>query len=255
MYRANISEQYPSIQQAVDKAVQDGVMDASQASAFTEKLKRDYSVFNAMPKDITTEQKLAIEPEVKQIIELSNREPSAVENPEVTKDKIVQLQKQVAEKLGTPLTEKEQKSYEKLQEIKGNKEDKLLPSEKAELTHYEKRIETAKENEVKLAEQKKQEDNDKKNIAGVQGSERIGEEPIQTEPNKTSSGETSETSGNVLQNEQEEVEGVSGSALKDVESKIQEASLIKDDVERKKNWIKFIIAMNIRIGLKMPKKN
>ncbi len=224
LYRVNISEQYPSIQQAVDKAVQDGVMDASQGYAFTEKLKRDFAVFNAMPKDITTEQKLAIEPEVKQIIELSNREPSAVENPEVTKDKIVQLQKQVAEKLGTPLTEKEQKSYEKLQErqkpIKSESGKEitleLLPSEKAELTHYEKRIETAKENEVKLAEQKKQEDTDKKNIAGVQGSERIGEEPIQTEPNKTSSGETSETSGNVLQNEQEEVAGVSGSALRDV---------------------------------------
>ena len=155
LYRANLSEQYPSIQQSVDKAVKDGVMDASQGYAFTEKLKRDFAVFNAMPKDITTEQKLAIEPEVKQIIELSSREPSAVESPEVTKDKIVQLQKQVAEKLGTPLTEKEMKSYEKLQEIKGDKEDKLTPSEKLELKHYEKRIKTAEENEVKLAEEKK----------------------------------------------------------------------------------------------------
>ena len=163
LYRANLSEQYPSIQQAVDKAVQDGVMDASQMGAFTEKLKRDYAVFNAMPKDITTEQKLAIEPEVKQIIELSSREPSAVESPEITKDKIVQLQKQIAEKLGTPLTEKEQKAYEKLLErqkpIKSESGKEitleLFPSEKAELNHYEKRIETAKENEAKLAEEKK----------------------------------------------------------------------------------------------------
>ena len=105
LYRANLSEQYPSIQQAVDKAVKDGAMDASQGYAFTEKLKRDYAVFNAMPKDITTEQKLLIEPETKQIIELSNREPSAVESPELIKDKIARLQKQVAEKLGTPLTD------------------------------------------------------------------------------------------------------------------------------------------------------
>ena len=203
LYRANLSEQYPSIQQAVDKAVQDGVMDASQAGAFTEKLKRDYAVFNAMPKDITTEQKLAIEPEVKQIIELSSREPSAVESPEVTKDKIVQLQKQVAEKLGTPLTEKEMKSYEKLQEIKGDKEDKLTPSEKLELKHYEKRIKTAEDNEVKLAEELKQQENDKKDTERLQSDERIGQEPIQDEP-IVSGSEEKVGDGGILQNASQE---------------------------------------------------
>ena len=157
LYRANLSEQYPSIQQSVDKAVKDGVMDASQGYAFTEKLKRDFAVFNAMPKDITTEQKLAIEPEVKQIIELSSREPSAVESPEVTKDKIVQLQKQVAEKLGTPLTEKELEEKVSLKKKLSNenitKDEKLLIESK--LKHFDAREDIAKENETKLAEEKK----------------------------------------------------------------------------------------------------
>ncbi len=184
LYRANLSEQYPSIQQSVDKAVKDGVMDASQGYAFTEKLKRDFAVFNAMPKDITTEQKLAIEPEVKQIIELSSREPSEVESPEVTKDKIVQLQKQVAEKLGTPLTEKEQKAYEKLLErqkpIKSESGKEitleLLPSEKAELNHYEKRIKTAEDIEAKLAEEKKVAEAEAPltNVGVVEGSVGVG---------------------------------------------------------------------------------
>ncbi len=163
IYDVNFSKRYPSIQQAVDMAMQEGKITKEQADAITVPLRQKYVIYNAMPEGLTAEQMVSIKPETEQILELSKKEPSAVENPEITKDRIAQLQKTIAEKLGTPLTEKEQKAYEKLLErqkpIKSESGKEitleLFPSEKAELKHYEKRIKTAEDIEFKLAEEKK----------------------------------------------------------------------------------------------------
>jgi len=163
IYEVNFSKRYPSIQQAVDMAMQEGKITPQQADAITVPLEKNFAIYNAMPEGLTAEQMVSIKPETEQILELSKKEPSAVENPEITKDRIAQLQKTISEKLGTPLTEKEQKAYEKLLErqkpIKSESGKEitleLLPSEKAELNHYEKRIKTAEDIEFKLAEEKK----------------------------------------------------------------------------------------------------
>ncbi len=144
---------FTEIQTRVDEAVKMGVLDEAKAQNVMQDVVKTSAALNAMP-ELTEKQEAAVLPKVKQIQELERKnETLAGAFKEANEARIEQLNQEIHEDLGTGLSSKEQKEYDKLIEKKeatdaDGKKTPLLQSEKDKLKHYEARIERAGKNEA-----------------------------------------------------------------------------------------------------------
>lgn len=144
----------PSIQQAVDEAVKAGVVDASRGQEVMNEVISTNKAIKKMPEDLTEQEKFDLTPKMKEKDALVKQLEAADDafKPAI-EAKVEALNREIQEETGAPLTLKEQKAYEKLQERKSDSEKPLLPSEKAELKHYEAREKAAEKRAEQVVEQ------------------------------------------------------------------------------------------------------
>lgn len=149
----------PSIQTVVNQAIQDGVLDAAKGQTVLGEIMDAKRGYEKMPADLDEDTKNEILPDMqrKAALEKQLADKDDAFKPAVEAE-IETLNRNIQEKIGAPLTIKEQKAYEKLKDKKADPEMKLTPSEKADLNHYGKREKAAEkriEKELKEAEQPK----------------------------------------------------------------------------------------------------
>ncbi len=151
----------------IDKGLNEGMIGPKEAADLKVDLQKRSEAFNAMPEDLTIEQQNEVLPETMQIQSLNKEIKVAGENGMPTEKLEAELentQREYNEKIGSPLTDKEQKEYHDLkrrqQDAKSDSEaEKLDPLEKERLKHFEKRLAKAEsiETEKDDAIQKQQE--------------------------------------------------------------------------------------------------
>lgn len=159
IFEKTIGKNFEPLANVINKGVQDGVIDYATA----ERVQTYAKAYNAMPKDLPAEVENTAVDKVVKIQELEKQKEETDEAFHGKIDAELEAERRVvAEETGAPLTEKEQKDYEKLLEKRDatdgeGKKKKLLDSEKKTIAHYEKRIEKAetigKEQANKTAEE------------------------------------------------------------------------------------------------------
>lgn len=147
--------------QGVTKAVEKGTITQPEADNILTPIVEKAKAFNVIPPEIPFEQQTELLPTVQEIQNLEAQKKTT--DPAFHSAIDAQLEakrKELAEKTGAGLTEKEQKEYEGLVEKRDTKDaegkkEKLAKSEKDKLAHYEERISKAKENEEATKEKAK----------------------------------------------------------------------------------------------------
>lgn len=138
---------YPEVQEAVDKAVQAGIMDNASAYKTLTPIIEKANAFAKMP-EMPFEKQQEVLPLMTERNRLeAEKEKSAEAFHAGIDSKIESIDREIAEQTGAPLTLKEQKEYDKLSEKKsatdaeGNT-TQLLQHEQDVLDHYNARIKT-----------------------------------------------------------------------------------------------------------------
>jgi len=142
-----------TIQGVVNKAIEDGVIDAARGQATLNQVLDTKKAYDKMPTELPQETRDAVLPDMERKIELEKQleEKDDAFKPAIESE-IEAVNRKIQEETGAPLTLKEQKAYEKLKERKSDSEKPLLPSEKAELKHYEAREKAAEKRAEKAIE-------------------------------------------------------------------------------------------------------
>lgn len=152
----------PETVAAMDAQVKQGNITQQEADNIMQPVLSKAKALESMPDNLTPEQQLIVMPHIEQINTLEGLKAKTAEAFHSTIDAQIEEQnKIVREKLGSPLTEKETKEYEKIVEKRDapagedGKKVKLLDSEKDKLKHFEKRLTKNEANETEKANQAK----------------------------------------------------------------------------------------------------
>lgn len=156
VFENTLAKNYESLGGVFNQGVQEGVFDYATNQRILEKAK----AFETIGKDLSPKQEaeqLPIQMEIDRLtLQNKDKKGAIVEENEA---KIKQLNRELKEKRGSPLTPEEQKEYEAIKQkaettdAEGKKQE-LLPTEKQQLEHFEKRIEQAGKNEAnKIAQE------------------------------------------------------------------------------------------------------
>lgn len=127
---------YPEVQEAVDKAVQTGIMDNASAYKTLTPIIEKANAFAKMP-EMPFEKQQEVLPLMTERNKLeAEKEKSAEAFHAGIDSKIEAIDREIAEKTGAPLSEKEQNELDKLRERKANPEQGLSESQSQLHDHY-----------------------------------------------------------------------------------------------------------------------
>jgi hypothetical protein len=132
-----------SIKMAVDAAVKEGVVDAARAGKNMDEILNAKKAFDVMPDNLPEETKVEVVPQMerKNQLEKELEDKDGSFAPAIEAE-MEEIDRDIREKIGSALTEKEQKEYDKLK-AGGTEEKPLSTNEKAKLKHYERRVKQA----------------------------------------------------------------------------------------------------------------
>ncbi len=128
---------FADVTQAVDNAVQAGVMDNASAQKVMAPIQEKAAAFSKMPDTMPFEKQETVLPLMVERNRLvAEKEKTAEAFHGGIDAKIEDIDRRIAEQSGSPLTSKERADFEKLQKRKGDPEDKLTSSESDLHDHY-----------------------------------------------------------------------------------------------------------------------